>query len=120
MPATQPEDGCSAIESTAAAPADAADQIPFAVTHAEMNAAYDNGEAVPLGQSVSWLVRYRDAWWVVYERGWLRIADDITAADLDMAAARLAQAETTAARDTDLRSTLAPPEAAPSEPEARN
>ena len=110
MPATQPEDNCSF------APEDAADQIPLAVTHAVMNAAYDSGEAVPLGQSVSWLVRYRDAWWVVYERGWLRIADEITAADLDQVAARLTQAEAAAARDTGLRGTLAPPEAAPSEP----
>jgi hypothetical protein len=100
MPATQPEDGRSATTSAAPAPADAADQVPLAVTHAEMNAAYDSGEAVPLGQSLSWLVRYRDAWWVVYERGWLRIADDITAADLDQAAARLKQAEAAAARDT--------------------
>ena len=61
-----------------------------------MNAAYDSGAAVPLGQSVSWLVRYRDAWWVVYERDWLRIADEITAADLDQAAARLTQAEAAA------------------------
>ena len=80
------------------------------VTHAEMNAAYDSGESVPLGRSVSWLVRYRDAWWVVYERGWLRIADDITAADLDQTAARLTQAEAAASRDTDLRSIPAPPD----------
>ena len=120
MPATQPEDGCSATGPAASAPAHAADQIPLAVTHAQMNAAYDSGEAVPLGQSVSWLVRYRDAWWVVYERGWLRIADDITAADLDQAAARLTQAETAAARDTSLRGILAPPNATPSEPNARN
>jgi hypothetical protein len=85
-----------------------------------VNAAYDSGEAVPLGQSVSWLVRYRDAWWVVYERDWLRIADDTTAADLDQAAARLTQAETAAARDTAPRSTLAPPNAAPIEPRAKN
>jgi hypothetical protein len=120
MPATQPEDVCSDTASAASASADAADQLPLAVTHAEMNAAYDSGEAVPLGRSVSWLVRYRDAWWVVYERGWLRIADDITAADLDAAAARLAQAEAAAARDTDLRRILAPPEAAPREPKATN
>ena len=117
---TQPEDCGSASGPAAFAPTDADAQIPLAVTHAEMNAAYDSGAAVPLGQSVSWLVRYRDAWWVVYERGWLRIADDITAADLDQAAARLTQAEAVAARDTDLRSILAPPEAAPSEPEAKN
>jgi hypothetical protein len=68
-------------------------------------------EVVPLGQSVSWLVRYRHAWWVVYERGWLRTTDDLTEADLDMAAARLTQAEAAAARDTDLRSSHASPEA---------
>jgi hypothetical protein len=99
MPAAQPEDGCSATGPAALVPADAC-QTPLAVTHAEMNAAYDSGEAVPLGQSVSWLVRYRDAWWVVYERGWLRIADEITAADLDQAAARLTRAEAAVARDT--------------------
>jgi len=119
MPATQPEDGYS---DTTPPPAtdNGADQVPLAVTHAEMNAAYDSGEAVPLAQSVSWLVRYRDAWWVVYERGWLRIADDITAADLDQAAARLTQAEAVAARDTDIRSILAPPKTAPSEPKAKD
>jgi len=108
MPATQPEDGRSDTASADPAPGDAVSQIPLAVTHAEMNAAYDSGEAVPLGQSVSWLVRYREAWWVVYERGWLRIADEITAADLDQAAARLAQAEAAASRDTALRSSPMP------------
>jgi hypothetical protein len=119
MTAIQPEDGCSAPGSAALAPADTADQIPLAVTHAEMNAAYDSAEAIPLGRSVSWLVRYRDAWWVVYEGGWLRITDDITVADLDQAAARLRQAEAAAARDTDLHTVLAPPEAS-SEPRALN
>jgi hypothetical protein len=120
MPATQPEDGRSDTASADPTPGDAVDQIPLAVTHAEMNAAYDSGEAVPLGQSVSWLVRYRNAWWVVYERGWLRIADDLTAADLDQAAARLAQAEAGAIRDIDLRSTPTPHNAVPGEPRAEN
>jgi hypothetical protein len=110
MPSTQPEDSRSSTESAASASADAADPVPLAVTYAEMNAAYDSGEAVQLGQSVSWLVRYRDAWWVVYERGWLRITDDITAADLDQAAARLTQAEAAASRDTGLRSIFVPPD----------
>ncbi|MGH3277508.1 MAG: hypothetical protein ACRDNW_00005, partial [Trebonia sp.] len=66
-----------------------------AVSHAAMNAAYDKGEAVPLAASMSWLIRYRDSWWVVYERGWLRVTDTATAEDLDQAAARLAQAEET-------------------------
>jgi hypothetical protein len=61
-----------------------------------MNAAFDQREVVPLGASAAWLVRYRDAWWVVYERGWLRITDTATVEELDQAAARLAQAESAA------------------------
>jgi hypothetical protein len=65
---------------------------PLAVTHATMNAAYDNGEAAPLAATMTWLIRYQDSWWVVYERGWLRVTDTATAQDLDEAAARLAKA----------------------------
>ena len=78
MTTTQPED-----------PTSPPDTLPLAVTHAQMNAAYDTGEAVPLAQSCSWLVRYRDAWRVVYEHGWLRVTDTATAEDLDRAASRL-------------------------------
>jgi hypothetical protein len=64
------------------------------ISHAEMNAAYDVGAAVPLDPSASWLTRYEDSWWVVYEGGWLRITDELTAADIDSLAARLNAAET--------------------------
>ena len=67
-------------------------ELPLAVTHATMNAAYDNGEAVPLAAAMAWLTRYQDSWWVVYERGWLRVTDTATAEDLDQAAARLTEA----------------------------
>jgi len=53
------------------------------MSHGEMNTAYLSGEAVPLSQSVSWLVRYQRSWWVVYEGGWLRITDDLVEADID-------------------------------------
>ena len=66
---------------------------PLTVTHAEMNTAYDTGDAIPLAQSVSWLVRYRKAWWVVYEHGWLKVIDNLTEADLNHAVNRLAQAD---------------------------
>jgi len=82
---TQPEDSGQ--------DAPAQDRLPFAVTHAAMNAAFDEGTATLLSTAVAWLVRYRDVWWVVYEHGWLRITDAATAQDLDQAAARLAQAE---------------------------
>lgn len=71
-------------------------QLPLAMTHAAMNAAFDEGAAVMLAASANWLVRYREAWWVVYEHGWLRIIDVATAQDLDQAAERLAQAEAAA------------------------
>jgi hypothetical protein len=53
------------------------------VSHAEMNAAHDSGEAIPFTETIPWLVRYDNSWWVVYDHGWLRITDDLTAADLD-------------------------------------
>jgi hypothetical protein len=76
----------------------APDDPPPAMTHAAMNAAFDEGSAVMLSVAVNWVVRYREAWWVVYERGWLRITDAATAQDLDQAAGRLAQAEAAAER----------------------
>jgi len=79
--------------------APAQDDLPLAVTHAAMNTAFDKQQAVPLSMSVAWLVRYREAWWVVYERGWLRITDTATTEDLDQAAARLLRAESAATDD---------------------
>lgn len=73
--------------------------IPLAITHADMNAAHECGVAVPLAQSIPWLVRYRDAWWVVYEQGWLRVIDDLAGTDLNQLSARLARAEAAADRD---------------------
>jgi hypothetical protein len=58
-----------------------------AMSHGGMNTAYLSGEAVPLAQSVSWLVRYHGSWWVVYERGWLRVTNDLVEADIDSCAA---------------------------------
>ncbi len=76
-----------------AAQASAGDQ-PLEITHAQMNAAHDNGDAVPFTQSIPWLVRYDDSWWVVYERGWLRITDELAAADIDQRAAQMPGADT--------------------------
>jgi hypothetical protein len=63
---------------------------PLFLSHADMNAAYHSGDAVPLAITITWLTRYKDAWWVIYERGWLRVTDELTAADIDDCAARLA------------------------------
>jgi hypothetical protein len=69
------------------------------MSHWEMNAAYLSGQAVPLAQSVSWLVRHQGSWWVVFERGWLRITDDLVEADIDTCASRLTKAPGDIARE---------------------
>jgi hypothetical protein len=77
-----------------------AGERPPAMSHADIDAALDRGEVVPLSQGMSWIARYQDAWWVIYEHGWLRITDELVAAELDEAATRLAAAETPAAGGT--------------------
>lgn len=69
-----------------------ADEIP-AVSHAEMNAAYERGDAVFLSRSISWVMRYRDAWWVVFDHGWLCIVEGLVDPDLGAITARLTAAE---------------------------
>jgi hypothetical protein len=72
------------------------------MSHGEMNTAYLSGQAVPLAQSVSWLVRYQGSWWVVYERGWLRVTDDLVEADIDSCASLIADATGGSAREADI------------------
>jgi hypothetical protein len=78
------------------------------ISHAEMDAAYRAGRAVSLGRAIPWLARYRDAWWVAYEGGWLRVSDKATEADLDHLAARLTRAEAVATRDAAIRRAYRP------------
>lgn len=70
-----------------------ADDDILAISHAEMNAACRRGDAVFLSRTIQWLMRYRDAWWVVFEHGWLRIHDDLIESDLERAVLRLQAAE---------------------------
>jgi hypothetical protein len=80
---------------------------PLELTHAQMNAAYASGQAAPFALAIGWLARYRDAWWVVYEGGWLRITDTATTRDLDERAAQMTEADTQAARQAAIRGALA-------------
>jgi hypothetical protein len=85
----------------------AAAGLPLELTHAQMNAACDTGQAAPFAQAIGWLARYRDAWWVIYEGGWLRITDTATTRDLDQRAAQMTEADTHAARQAAIRTALA-------------
>jgi hypothetical protein len=73
-----------------------------------MNTAYRSGQAVPLAQSVSWLVRYEGSWWVIYERGWLRVTDDLVAADIDSCASQLTEATGGPTREANIDATGGP------------
>jgi hypothetical protein len=53
------------------------------ISHAEMNAAHVSGTAVPFAETIPWLVRYDNSWWVVHDQGWLRITDELAAQDLN-------------------------------------
>jgi hypothetical protein len=58
----------------------------IAIGHPAMNEQLATGAAVPFAPAISWLVRYEDRWWIVYERGWLCITDELAAADIDQRA----------------------------------
>jgi hypothetical protein len=68
----------------------AAEDQRLEITHAEMNAAHTSGDAAPFAETIPWLVRYDNSWWVVHDHGWLRITDDLTATDLDNRAGKSA------------------------------
>jgi hypothetical protein len=67
------------------------DDLALRITRAQMDAAVSAADATPLALSGGWLTRYRDAWWVQSEIGWLRITDEATTADISHVAARLAE-----------------------------
>lgn len=72
---------------------------PEVIGHAEMDSAFEHGLAIPVSQSTGWLMRYRDAWWVLFEDGWLRVPEGPVADVADRLYPRLAAAEAEAARD---------------------
>jgi hypothetical protein len=59
------------------------------ISYREMNAALCRGTAVVLDPSVPWVVRYRDAWWVVCPDGWVKITDQLAVGDIGSARAPL-------------------------------
>jgi hypothetical protein len=83
LPSDRPPCHHPPAATTTAAGNTAAEDQRLELSHAEMNAAHDSGAAVPFAETVPWLVRYDNSWWVDHDHGWLRITDTLTAADLD-------------------------------------
>jgi hypothetical protein len=94
-------------EGVPVAAGDAAGQLALTMTYGEMDSALEDGSAVVLGQAIAWLAKCGNCWWVLYERGWLRVLDHDVATELDGISASLARADR-GARDAVLRATLRP------------
>lgn len=78
---------------------------PMIISHAEMHAAYDQGQATPLGQTIAYITRYQDTWWILFEGGWIR-ADHDLATMLDVEAARITAQDALIARNTAIRASI--------------
>jgi len=63
--------------------------LPLTISHAAMNAACGNGDAIPLSSTITRLIRHQGSWWVVCVGGWLRITDELTAAAIGDHSARM-------------------------------
>jgi hypothetical protein len=46
---------------------------PVILTDADMDAAIAAGQAVPLGQVITFIMRYQDSWWLSTQAGWLPV-----------------------------------------------
>lgn len=65
------------------------DVAALEIGHALMNDALGAGTAVPLGDGLPWVARYAGMWWVHYEGGWLRVADESVCPVTDISARSL-------------------------------
>lgn len=64
--------------------------LPLRLTFEQMVEAQRQGLAAPFSPTVQQITRYREAWWVVYERGWLLITDGDVADEITLRATELA------------------------------
>jgi hypothetical protein len=71
-------------------------KLPLITGHAEMDTAFERGVAIPVSQSIGWLMRYRGAWWVIFEEGWLRVVKGPIADTIDRLHPRIAATEAAA------------------------
>jgi hypothetical protein len=70
----------------------ASEDLPLFLSHDEMTLAREQGTVSLLSGEIDGIARHLAAWWVEYERGWLRIVDEQVLSDLDRAADRLGSA----------------------------
>jgi hypothetical protein len=57
--------------------------VPLEITHHEVRAAHETGEARPLSNVITDIVTYRGHWWIAHTHSWLLITDEPTIARLN-------------------------------------
>jgi len=88
------ESGCSATQAPQSAP------LP-AVPLDQMHKALAAGEASPLSQTITDIMRYRSTWWLYDRDGWVPVDNDQLAAHLDAAARDMAIADRQTTTDSE-------------------
>jgi hypothetical protein len=51
---------------------------PIVIADADMDAAAASGQASPLGQVITFIMRYQDTWWLSTQAGWLPIPPQLS------------------------------------------
>jgi regulator of RNase E activity RraA len=81
-------------------------ELPLVLSFSDMNKATDHGQVTVLGSTAGYVVKYRDAWWIADDRGWVRVIVADIAAVLDAEHDRMTAQDAMIARTAAIRAAL--------------
>jgi regulator of RNase E activity RraA len=81
-------------------------ELPLVLSFDEMNTATGHGQVTVLGSTAGYVVKYRDAWWIADNRGWVRVIVDDVAAVFDAEHDRMSAQDAIIARNAAIRAAL--------------
>jgi len=79
-----------------------ASPLPAILSDADMDAASASGQATPLGDVITFIMRYRDTWWLSTQAGWLPVPPHLRTV-LDRESARIRAQDTVIASRATIR-----------------
>ncbi|HEY1619732.1 MAG TPA: hypothetical protein VGG25_19075 [Streptosporangiaceae bacterium] len=79
---------------------------PVILTDADMDAAAASGQAIPLGQVITFIMRYQDRWWLSTHIGWLPVPASLVPT-LDRESERIRAQDAHVTRQVAIRSLIA-------------
>jgi regulator of RNase E activity RraA len=81
-------------------------ELPLVLSFSDMNKATEHGQVTVLGSTAGYVVKYRDAWWIADDRGWVRVIVDDIAAVLDAEHERTSAQDAIIARNAAIRAAI--------------